>query len=161
MASLALGAVGYGLTGSGIGWTIGAALGNYLFAPDGPHTQGPRLSDLSIQSSARGATIPDVHGTARIAGNVIWSTPKIPTNHTQETGGKGAPKSTHTTTTYHASFAVGLCEGEITGIRRIWADSVLIYNKGDDATTDELAVSDLGSKYLSGFRDSWSGICQE
>ncbi|WP_186297665.1 phage tail protein [Sedimenticola selenatireducens] len=82
-----------------------------------------------------------MYGTARIAGNVIWSGGIQETSHTQDVGGKGGSSASHTTYTYSCSFSVGICEGEITGIRRIWADSVLIYNKGDTATADELAVS--------------------
>jgi len=152
MATLALGLVGagigstiggtfLGMSAASIGWSIGSTLGSILFAPDGPNTQGPRLSDLSVQTSTRGAPIPKVYGTARIAGNVIWSGGIQETSHTQDVGGKGGPSSSHTTYTYSCSFAVGLCEGPIVGIRRIWADSVLIYNKGDAATADELAVS--------------------
>ena len=154
MASLALGLAGagigslapagftfLGMSGAGLGWTVGSALGSILFAPDGPSTQGPRLSDLSVQSSTRGAPIPKVYGTSRIAGNVIWTAGIQETATTQDSGGKGGGGATHTSYSYSCSFAAGLCEGEITGIRRIWADSVLIYNKGETASGDELAVS--------------------
>ncbi len=153
MAVLALGLVGagigaavggtiLGMSAVSIGWTIGSTLGGMLFQPDGEHTHGSRLQDLKIQSSARGSPIPHVYGTSRIAGNVIWSGGIKETSHVQETGGKGGPESgSHTSYTYSCSFAVGLCEGEITGIGKIWADSVLIYSKDENATADELAVS--------------------
>lgn len=155
MASLALGLVGagigsaiggtfLGMSAASIGWAVGSTVGGMLFAPDGEHTSGPRLNELRVQSSSRGAPIPTVYGTSRIAGNLIWSGGIKETSHVQETGGGkgGGGGGSHTTYTYDCSFAVGLCEGEIVGIRRIWADSILIYSKSDTATADELAVSD-------------------
>jgi hypothetical protein len=156
MASLALGLAGaaiggtFGSMGSSIGWMVGSYLGATLFADD-IHTEGPRLQDLKVTSSAFGAPIPTIYGTYRVAGNVIWSEGLKETAHTQDVGGKGGPSQSHTSYTYSCSFAVGLCEGEITGIRKIWADSILIYNKGDTATGDELAVSNqLGIAIYTG-----------
>ena len=40
-----------------------------------------------------------------------------------------------TTYTYSVDVAIGICEGEISGIRRMWADADLIY----DASSDEAA----------------------
>jgi hypothetical protein len=147
----AIGGTLLGMSAASIGWSIGSTLGSLLFAPDGPDTQGPRLNDLRVQSSARGADIPTVYGTSRIAGNIIWSAGIKETANTQSSGGKGGGGGSHTSYTYSCSFAIGLCEGEITGIRRIWADSVLIYDKGDTATADELAVSNqLGITVYTG-----------
>jgi len=69
------------------------------------------------------------HGMSRIAGNVIWSLPlqEHATTTTQSAGGgKGGGGSvTQSTTTYSytASFAVAICEGPITSLVRVWADS--------------------------------------
>ncbi len=133
------GAIG-GPTGAKIGWTLGNLAGNALFSED-THTYGPKLGDLRVTSSAYGNPIPTVYGTYRIAGNIIWSTGIKETANTQDVGGKGGPSQTHTTYTYSCSFALGLCTGEIAGIRKIWADSKLIYNKSDEATVEELSVS--------------------
>ena len=153
MASLILGVAGKsiggaigGALGASIGWGIGTMIGGYLSAPDLPDIQGPRLNDLKLQTSTYGAPIPKVYGTVRIAGNVIWSSGIQETTHTQEVGGKGGGGSqTQTTYTYSASFAIGLCEGEIVGIRKIWLDSVLFYNVGDGDDADALAVSQNAS----------------
>lgn len=131
-----------GSTGARIGWALGSVAGSIIFAED-TNTQGPRLGDLKVTSSAYGNPIPTVYGTYRIAGNIIWSAGIKETSNTQDVGGGkgGGGSQTHTSYTYSCSFAVGLCTGEIAGIRKIWADSILIYDKGSTATADELAAS--------------------
>lgn len=137
MAILALGVLGASLTsavgiGASVGWLGGVIVGNLLFGQKGGPTQeGSRLSDLSVQSSTYGSALPLVYGTMRFAGNVIWSTPLQETRHVQtQHGGKGGGggSSTQVTYTYSVSFAVGLCVGPVSTIRRIWADTKLIYD---------------------------------
>lgn len=135
MASLVLGAAGavvgsfFGPLGASIGWTLGAALGNAL---DPQKQQGPRLTDLHLQSSTYGTMIPVLYGTMREAGTVIWQTDLVP--HPQTEGGKGGPEVT--TYTYSASFAIGLCEGPIDGVRRVWADGRLVYDLSEGNATN-------------------------
>ncbi len=154
MAQLAFGFAGaaigsfFGPLGASIGWAIGSAVGGLLFQPDGPTVEGPRLSDLTVPGSAEGTGIPFVRGTMRVAGKVIWSTDIIETRHEEEVeaeGGKGGPPSaTQVTYTYSVSFAVSLCDAPvagITGVRRIWADSKLIYSVGDGANAATFAAN--------------------
>jgi hypothetical protein len=123
--------------------------------PDTTVTQtGARLSDLKVQSSALGQAIPKIYGTMRTAGNMIWSRPIKETTHvdsqTQEGGGKGGGgggSQTVTTTTYSYSqtFAIAVCEGPISGVRKIWANGELVYNAGDDATMHDVIASNAAS----------------
>ncbi len=105
-----------------------------IFAPKPKDTFGPRLGDTRVQVSTYGKVIPQIYGSMRTAGNVIWSTPLIETSHSQSQGGKGGGSATYTSYTYAASFAVSLCStagllgGVIAGIGKIWADGNLIYN---------------------------------
>ena len=83
MATLVLTAVGTAIGGP-IGGAIGAMLGQQVdravfLSPKG--RQGPRLSDLRVQTSSYGAAIPRLFGTVRVAGCVIWSTDLIETSH--------------------------------------------------------------------------------
>lgn len=125
--------------GAGSGWlaggtltmaAIGAAAG-YLGATmlDVPtqHIEGARLNDLKVQTSTYGQPIPLLYGAHRVAGNIIWAADFV--EHARQEGGGGKGGVSFTTRTYTCSFAVGLCAGEIKGVRRIWADSVLIYDK--------------------------------
>ena len=102
----------------------------------GPRLEGPRLSDLSVQTSTYGAVIPaSRHYRPQrqrvLAGKQRHQGGGVDKNN--KAGGKGGgAKSTTTTYSYYATFAVGLCEGPISGIRRIWAGSRLIYDAGSD-----------------------------
>lgn len=80
--------------------------------------EGPRLGDFHLLTSRDGAPMPRVYGRARLAGQVIWAS-RIKEQITEErVGGKGGP--TQTNYTYTMSFAIGLCEGEILGVDRLW-----------------------------------------
>jgi hypothetical protein len=125
------------------GWMAGSLIGSMLFRETVqlPGAQGPRLTDLKVQGSAYGGMIPIVYGTARLAGNMIWSSDivEVATSEEVETGGKGGgggSSQTITTYTYHIDCAIGVCEGSgagILGFRRIWANGTLVYNVGEAA----------------------------
>lgn len=124
-----------GPAGALYGAQIGAAVGGYLDPPKGPTVQGPRLSDLAVQTSTYGAFIPRVYGTIGIHGNLLW----LENNQLKETvrkkkqGGKGGGGSTTVKTySYSATFILALCQGPIAGVRRIWCGDKLIYNAGSD-----------------------------
>jgi hypothetical protein len=150
MASLVLGVVGsafgpslfgagfslFGatITGAEIGGAIGTFIGSEIDSALMPGThisrQGPRLSDINIQSSTEGAPIPRIFGRCRAAGQLLWATRfKETVTTTTAGGGKGmggGTSVTETDYTYSISFAVGLCEGVVTRIGRVWADGNLI-----------------------------------
>ncbi|HEY2069836.1 MAG TPA: glycoside hydrolase TIM-barrel-like domain-containing protein [Rhizomicrobium sp.] len=122
--------LGLTLSGAQIGGAIGAFVGSEIDAAIAPgqHTKGPRLTDIAIQSSTEGAAIPRVFGRVRVAGQLIWATQYLETAKNVSSGGKGlgGPKVTETEYSYSISFAVGLCEGVVTRIGRVWADGTLI-----------------------------------
>ena len=117
MAVLALGVVGSALgsaigIGASAGWLGGVLLGNLLFGGGkGQNIEGPRIDDLSVQTSTYGAPIPLVYGTMRISGNVIWSTPLKETRTVKKSsGGKGGGKKSSQT-----SWGSGLLQMQQTG----------------------------------------------
>lgn len=144
MASLVLGIAGaaalgpaglawggaLGMSGAQIGFMAGSTLGSMLTKM--PDIQGPRLADLKVQASTYGTMIPIYYGTARGAGQVIWSSDLIETEH-EESGGKGGGPS-YSTYTYSVNCAVAICEGEILGVRRILANGDLIMDASDTNT---------------------------
>ncbi|WP_293881407.1 phage tail protein [Sphingomonas sp.] len=133
MATLLLTAVGTvigGPIGGAIGAILGQAVDQRVFAPKG--RQGPRLGDLSVQTSAYGTAIPRVFGTVRAAGTVIWSTDLIEARASQSNG-KGKPETT--TFSYSASFAVALSARPVLRVGRIWADGNLLRGAGGDFKT--------------------------
>src|ERR1700750_1714411 len=138
MAALVLSAAGsavgsvFGPAGAIVGRIAGALVGNIIeqkiVGPGGPDVGGARRADLDVMASTEGAPIPRVYGRARLAGQVIWATQleEVVSNSTTSSGGKGhlvsGPRTTTTTFSYFGNFAVGLCEGVIGGVGRIWAD---------------------------------------
>lgn len=130
MATLVLSVAGRFLGGP-IGQVIGATIGNaidreILFKPKG--REGPRLTELAVQTSSYGTQLPKLFGTMRVAGSVIWSTDLI--EHRSKEGGKGRP--TVTNYSYTASFAVALSARQVLGIGRIWADGKLLRGSAGD-----------------------------
>lgn len=138
-AALGTGVVAFGMTGTAIGWTVGSLIGS-AFTP-GQKSSGPRMSDLSVSSSAYGTPIPYAAGSPRIAGQYVWASNKreIATTTRQ---GKGGGKSKSTTYTYEVDLLILLTDNEIAGISRVWRDGKLIWNKSPDATAETIEQSD-------------------
>lgn len=139
-----------GPTGALYSAQLGMMAGGYLDPPKGPSIEGPRINDLRFQTSTYGAVIPRCYGTIALNGNVFW----MENNSLKETvtkessgGGKGGggSKSTTRTYTYSATFAVGLCQGPIAGVRRIWIGADLIYDAGS-SDPDTIAASNATAK---------------
>lgn len=131
MATVVLSAVGT-VIGGPIGGAIGALIGNaidhaVLFKPKG--REGPRLNELQVQTSSYGSQVPQLFGTMRVAGTVIWATDLRETK-TKSGGGKGRPSVT--SYSYSASFAVALSARAIRSIGRIWADGNLLRGAAGD-----------------------------
>ncbi|MFZ0845979.1 MAG: glycoside hydrolase/phage tail family protein [Pseudolabrys sp.] len=162
VAGSALGSSVFGPTGAIAGRLIGALAGNLidqaLFGGKHIAEDGPRLSDLTVMASTEGAPIPRLYGRARLSGQVIWATnlEEVVGTDSQSTGGKGmgAKVTTDTTTySYFANLAVGLCEGPIGAVMRVWADgneldltglTLRSYNGNETQTTDPLIVAKEG-----------------
>lgn len=130
MATLVLTTIGT-LVGGPVGGAVGALLGqavdSRLFAPKA--RQGPRLGDLSVQTSTYGSEIPKLFGTLRVAGTVIWATDL---KETRATSGNGKGQAKSVNYSYSASFAVALSARPILGVRRIWADGKLLRGAAGD-----------------------------
>ncbi|MFY9326483.1 MAG: phage tail protein [Georgfuchsia sp.] len=125
---------GFNPAGAWTGAKWGYAAGTLLTTP--PDVEGPRAGDNNVQVSTYGAPIPIVYGSVALSDNVIWSSGIREYKSTSEQGKGGGQKVT--TFTYLASWAVGLCEGEIDGIRRVWFDADLVY---DADSTDAAAIA--------------------
>ncbi len=124
-AGAALGGL-FGPVGAVLGRAAGAlagyALDQALFGERSARDVG-RLADLDVQASREGAAIPRVYGRVRIAGQVIWATRYEEEVADDRGGGKGFGGGASTRTfSYFGNFAVGLCEGPIARLGRVWAD---------------------------------------
>src|SRR5437763_4807885 len=170
VAGAAAGGAVFGPIGAIAGRIVGALAGNVIdHALLSPNTarvvEGPRLSDLDVMASTEGAPIPRLYGRARLAGQVIWATrlEEVVSTSTEKAGGKGGGGGRTTTTTYSyfANFAVGLCEGVIGRVARIWADGKLldlaginfrVYSGSETQTPDALIVAKEGAGEAPAYR---------
>jgi len=118
-----------GLSGAVIGRAIGATAGRVidqrLLGAGSEPVETGRVQRFRLMGASEGSAIPQVWGRMRLAGQVIWAT-RFQEQSAQSGGGKGAPRPRITSYSYSVSLAVGLCEGEITAVGRIWADGVEI-----------------------------------
>lgn len=123
MAQVALSGIGQamgGAPGAMLGNFIGRGLDQAMIASLQPARQrGPRLEGMKLQSTSEGAPISRLLGRARTVGQVIWAARFLEDRHTASAG-KGGPRTVEYG--YSLSFAVALCEGEIDGVGRVWAD---------------------------------------
>jgi hypothetical protein len=119
-----------GAIGQALGGIAGSSIDQALLGGGGGSrvVEGPRLKEIDGLASTEGAPIPRLYGRARLGGQLIWATrfeEEITVSVTRtKTGGKGgrSQKTTETTYSYYANLAIGLCEGPIAFVRRIWAD---------------------------------------
>ncbi|WP_427025907.1 baseplate multidomain protein megatron [Aureimonas ureilytica] len=162
------GALG-GLVGGPFGMMAGRALGalggslvdNSLFGGKAKR-EGPRLSGSRIMEADEGGGVARLYGTARIAGQVIWTTRFEEVATTERSGGKGTRGGGETTSySYFGHFAIGLCEGPVTHVRRIWADgeeldlslvTVRLHKGGEDQEPDPLIEARQGRGNAPAYR---------
>jgi hypothetical protein len=121
VAGAAIGSM-FGPLGTAIGAAAGALAGysiDQTLLNGRRRIDGPRLSGARPFTAEEGAAIPRVYGTARLGGVMIWATRFQETRETRREG-KNGPRITEYS--YFANVGFALCEGEIAGIRRVWAD---------------------------------------
>ncbi|GJD95723.1 hypothetical protein OCOJLMKI_2937 [Methylobacterium iners] len=181
MATLILQTAG-SVVGTALGGPIGGAIGGVLGAAAGGgidgalfgsragprFVEGPRLSEVAGLTSTEGDPIPRVYGRARIGGTLIWATRPLETANTSverasgsAKGGGGGQRNVRTTYAYFANLAIGLCEGEIAFVRRIWADgreldlttiAWRLHRGGPDQAPDPLIVAKEGADAAPAYR---------
>ena len=123
--------VGNALVRTATTLAVNQATGFISRAFDNRNFQGPRLESFQLQTSRDGAPMPRVFGRVRLSGQVIWASHIHETSTETPVGGKGGGP-TQTDFAYSISFAIGLCEGEIAGVDRIWANGAPLETAGVD-----------------------------
>ncbi|WP_460449449.1 baseplate multidomain protein megatron [Alsobacter sp. SYSU BS001988] len=156
-----------GAIGQALGAAAGSAIDGALLGGSGQkRVEGPRLKTLAGLGSTEGAPIPRVYGRARIGGEAIWATrfeevaSTVKSGGGKGIGGTGGSASTQTYS-YYANLAVGLCEGPIAFVRRIWADgreldqtnlSIRVHLGSEDQEPDPLIVAKEGADQAPAYR---------
>lgn len=142
-------AVAFGLSGAAIGGFVGGTVGSIidsqiifpaLFGRAGDF-QGPRIDDIQLQTASEGSPMKYVLGPSnRVGGTLIWMYKNSTTGKrirevksTSKQGGKGGGGGGSSTSyTYYTDVAIGVCEGPINSIKRIWANNKVVYEQGTE-----------------------------
>jgi len=120
--------------------------------PNAGNIEGPRLSSLSPQDSSEGVGLNRCFGSrVRVGGNVIWMQDLEEVASTSGgggggKGGGGGGGGSQTTYEYYANAMIAICEGEIEGIVKIYADGKTFFNEASPGTlsnTKTATVTDL------------------
>ncbi|NTJ41719.1 hypothetical protein G6L28_03775 [Agrobacterium larrymoorei] len=164
-AGAAIGSI-FGPVGAIIGRAAGALAGSAvdraLLSPSRT-ISGARLSTARIPGAEEGGAISRVYGTARIGGTLIWATRFEESVTRERQGGKGSSSGSTTVETfrYFANIAIGLCEGEVAMVRRVWADGqeldltgieMRFYSGSDTQLPDPLIEAKQGAGNAPSYR---------
>jgi hypothetical protein len=101
-----------------LGSTVGRGVGSALDSALTPPMEGPRVPQFHLTEGREGVGVPIVYGRCRVGSQLIWAANFRERRDVQ--GGKGGPRVAEYS--YSLSFAVALCEGEITRVARCWAN---------------------------------------
>ncbi len=136
MATLVLSAVGaaagasvgggvLGLSSVVIGRAIGATAGRLIdqrIMGSGSRTvETGKIDRFRLSGSAEGTPIKRVYAIQRVGGQIIWASRFLESSSTSG-GGKSSGGQRTTEYSYSVSLAIGLAEGPITRVGRVWAD---------------------------------------
>ena len=85
-------------------------------------TRANKISEFTVNTAEYGAVVPEIIGTVRTAGNVIYYDDFTAHEHreTHKAGKGGKSKQVNITYTYTVAVILGLCEGPISGIGKVW-----------------------------------------
>jgi len=140
-------ASGFNPYGAAVGFSLGTTAGGIIWPMDGGTQHGPRLADKEVQSSTYGASIPVIYGSYRTAGNVIWAKDIEERADFKRVGKTLFSKGTKVWSyTYYGHFAIGVCEGPVTAIGRIWADGKLLHDPDAEGKYDKYVRKYLGTE---------------
>lgn len=97
-----------------------------------------KISSFTVSTAEYGSTVPEILGTTRISPNVIYydDFTAHEHRHSQKSGKGGGSRTTTITYTYTVAVILALCEGQISGIGKMWKDKSLYqYPNGDIGLT--------------------------
>ncbi|NDW47590.1 glycoside hydrolase/phage tail family protein [Ruegeria sp. PrR005] len=147
--------------GRAVGATLGRVIDQRLLGSGASAVETGKVDRFRLTNSGEGNPVAQVHGRMRVGGQVIWASDFVETTSVSG-GGKGGRSQPKTTTySYSVSLAVALCEGEIAGVRRIWADGeeiapaeldMRVYRGTEDQLPDPLLEAVEGAGMVPAYR---------
>lgn len=134
MAQVALGVVG-GVIGFMLGGPAGAAIGFSIGMALTPDMPGQQVGEIAAQTAKEGTPRLIVWGIVRPVGPNIIAAEDPPREVNYKRGGALASVRV---TDIRRTYALGVCEGPITGYRRIWRNNKLVYDGRNGSEWGEL-----------------------
>jgi hypothetical protein len=97
-------------------------------------TRANKISEFTVNTAEYGAVIPEIIGTVRTAGNVLYYDDFTAHEHreTHKAGKGGKSKQVSITYTYTVAVILGLCEGPIAGVGKVWVGKNVHNYPADD-----------------------------
>lgn len=129
--------------GRAVGATFGRLIDERLLGSGADPVETGKVDRFRLTQASDGAPLAQLYGRMRLGGQVIWASQFLETATTSGGGGgKGRPAQPQVTSySYSVSLAIALCEGEIAGVSRIWADG------------EEVSAQDLNMTVYTGSTD--------
>lgn len=126
-----------GPAGAAFGFSLGFGIGSYIdpLRPDSPSPGSPNL-DMTINTADEGGLIPEILGTVKLNGNIVWhqGTPRV-VEIKESSGGGGGGKgggggSTEYTAgyKYYMTWCVEFCMGEVDSIYTIFENDEIVWS---------------------------------
>jgi hypothetical protein len=150
------------VVGRAVGATVGRAIDQRMLGLGSEAVEVGRVDRLRVMGASEGTAVAKSWGRVRLPGQVIWASP-FQESSARSGGGKGAPRQSTVQFSYSVSLAIALCEGEILGIGRIWADgaeiepvtlNLRVYTGSAEQLPDPVIEADLGFGMAPAFRDT-------
>ncbi len=151
--------------GNKVGKHFGGKLDKALFFGRDSQSFGKESRNLAFDdiNNSAGKFIPLIYGTARVEGQIIWhSKVKDSLNVTlKDIDIFGINQHMHTSHNYSISLAIGICEGIIEDITRLWINNheisinslnFRLYKGSDNQTPDHLLETSYGIGNTPAFR---------
>lgn len=151
------------IAGRAIGALAGSMVDSRVLGRGGSTVIGQHLATARVGGAEEGTAIPRVYGTSRIGGTLIWATRFEEAVIKERSGGKAGGATTESFA-YYGNFALGICEGPVAAIRRVWADGRELdltdidmrFYPGDD---EQLADPLIEAKQGEGNAPTYRGLC--
>jgi hypothetical protein len=112
------GVIGLSFGQPGLGLTLGAMLGSYLYPPESG-AQKTRIGGLQFSAPQAGQVLPIIYGRTKVGGTIIWYGDFQ--THAADSGGSGGGGKGTGQDTYTVGLAIAIAEGRITSLLRMWA----------------------------------------
>lgn len=106
-----------------LGLVVGGLIGGIV---DPTIIPGPKIGEISVQTSADDVPRPIIYGAMACYGNVIQTGQAVKVEG-DDGGGKGEPEQATGDQVYR-TYAIRVCEGPIAAYLRVWEDNKLVYD---------------------------------